>query len=407
MNRRSEHGPEAHAAHRPAHHTAPLRTLAVRAYALAVAVTHGARGHGRRIRVRPTRHYVGFRRLSRVMARPSGQPPTASRPQPTVRVTPSAYGSARERPTPSQAARARMRLGPLDDHRGGPPTRRGSRSSSRRPRREHPGFPTGTATDLAYAAAAAGVSAVPVVGGPAVELVQAVFGPPLAKRQQRWFEELADAVRILQGHDVPLDSAEFVTAVTQASRIALGTHLDEKIAMLKAAIIHAAFPDRPTDIITARFLRFVDELDPEHFVLLAYLHDPAGHFVSNNIPKPNVLMGGTGSIFAEAAPDPAPRHRSRRSRRARARGQRFLEHGDDEQRGVGAKEYGARQPAARLRDLHRAARRRTRDGLMASTFTLEIIEPIGRSTGGGWARLSSTRPFSKAVTAARGIEVWS
>ena len=193
-----------------------------------------------------------------------------------------------------------MRLGPLDDHRGGPPTRRGSRSSSRRPRREHPGFPTGTATDLAYAAAAAGVSAVPVVGGPAVELVQAVFGPPLAKRQQRWFEELADAVRILQGHDVPLDSAEFVTAVTQASRIALGTHLDEKIAMLKAAIIHAAFPDRPTDIITARFLRFVDELDPEHFVLLAYLRDPAGHFVSNNIPKPNVLMGGTGSIFAEA-----------------------------------------------------------------------------------------------------------
>jgi hypothetical protein len=130
--------------------------------------------------------------------------------------------------------------------------------------------------------------------------VQAVFGPPLARRQQLWFVEVADAIRILQEHDVPLDSPEFVTAVAQASRIALGTHLDEKIAMLKAAIIHSALPDRPTDIVTARFLRFVDELDPEHFVLLAYLRDPAGHFERNNIPKPNLLMGGTGSVFAEA-----------------------------------------------------------------------------------------------------------
>lgn len=65
-------------------------------------------------------------------------------------------------------------------------------------------------------------------------------------------------------------------------------------------MIHSALPDRPADIVTSRFLRFVDELDPEHFVLLAYLRDPAGHFERNNIPKPNIAMGGTKSVFDAA-----------------------------------------------------------------------------------------------------------
>lgn len=160
--------------------------------------------------------------------------------------------------------------------------------------------PRSAGSDVAYAAAAAGVSAVPIVGGPALELIQAVFGPPLSRRQQAWFEELADAVRTLQVHDIPVDSDEFVTAVAQASRIALGTHLGEKVEMLKAAVMHAALPNRPADIVTMRFLRYIEELDPEHFVLLTYLRDPAGHFERNDIPKPDILSGGTGSVFAEA-----------------------------------------------------------------------------------------------------------
>ena len=124
-----------------------------------------------------------------------------------------------------------------------------------------PDPPQATGADLAYAAGAAGASIVPFVGGAAVELVSAVFGPPLERRQQRWFEELADVVRTLQKREVELDAPEFVSAVAAASRIALGTHLDEKLKMLKAAILHAALPDRPADIMTMRFLRFVEELD--------------------------------------------------------------------------------------------------------------------------------------------------
>lgn len=70
--------------------------------------------------------------------------------------------------------------------------------------------------------------------------------------------------------------------------------------MLKAAILHAALPNRPADIMTMRFLRFVEELDPEHFVLLVFMRDPKGHFARNGIPEPNIYMGGLGSIYESA-----------------------------------------------------------------------------------------------------------
>lgn len=163
-----------------------------------------------------------------------------------------------------------------------------------------PDPPKQSSSDLAYHAVAAGVSAVPFVGGSAAELVQYWLAPPLTKRQQTWYEQVAEAIRSLQSQSVPTDSDEFVTAVVQASRIAMGTHLDAKLIMLKAAIVHAALPHHPSDIITMRFLRFVEELDPEHFALLAYLRDPTGHFERNGIAKPSIYSGGTGSVFKEA-----------------------------------------------------------------------------------------------------------
>jgi hypothetical protein len=157
--------------------------------------------------------------------------------------------------------------------------------------------PESTGADRVYAAARIGGNLVPYVGGAAVELLDAVLGPPLARRQQAWWEKVAEAIRVLQANHIPVDGDEFVTAVAQASRIALGTHLDEKLEMLKAAIIHSALPDRPSDLLTLRFLRFVDELEPEHFIVLTYLRDPVGHFERHGIEQPNVLSGAPSSIM--------------------------------------------------------------------------------------------------------------
>jgi hypothetical protein len=111
---------------------------------------------------------------------------------------------------------------------------------------------------------------------------------------------VAEVIRELQRRELPTDGPEFVDAVARASSIALGTHLEAKLTMLQAAILHAALPDRPSDIVTMRFLRFVEELDPEHFVVLAYLRDPEGHFDRNGIEKPNIYAGSPGSIMDAA-----------------------------------------------------------------------------------------------------------
>lgn len=154
------------------------------------------------------------------------------------------------------------------------------------------------AAEAALTVAKVGLNLVPIVGGSAAELVESVVGPMLVRRRERWFEEVADAIRILQRQHVPVDSEEFVTAVAHASRIALGTHLDEKLTMLKAAIIHSALPDRPTDVMTMRFLRFVDELDPEHFAVLAYLRHPGGHWDRHGMQR--MALGHKGGALARS-----------------------------------------------------------------------------------------------------------
>ncbi|MFV0309464.1 MAG: hypothetical protein ACK5OX_17165 [Desertimonas sp.] len=150
---------------------------------------------------------------------------------------------------------------------------------------EFPDPPEPQSLDRVYGIAHAAGSFVPLLGA-AVDLVETVFGPPLTRRMQGWYVLVAEVLRELQSRSVDTDSPEFVSAVARASSIALGTHLDEKLRMLQAAILHAALPDRPADFVTMRFLRFVDELDPEHFLVLTFLRDPAGHYERRYLPIP-------------------------------------------------------------------------------------------------------------------------
>ena len=44
--------------------------------------------------------------------------------------------------------------------------------------------------DTAHAIAKAGISAIPVIGGPAAELFQYVVQPPLEKRREKWMRQV-------------------------------------------------------------------------------------------------------------------------------------------------------------------------------------------------------------------------
>lgn len=95
----------------------------------------------------------------------------------------------------------------------------------------------------------------------------------------------------------------FVTAVAQATQVALRTHQDEKLASLKQAVIHSALPNAPTEDQQLLFLRFVEELTPWHLRLLGFFDGPAKWMERNNIKNPGWSMGGPSTVVELCFPD--------------------------------------------------------------------------------------------------------
>ena len=93
--------------------------------------------------------------------------------------------------------------------------------------------------DAAHAIVKAGLSAVPMVGGPAVELFQYLVQPPLDKRREAWMKEVGEKLQELERKGLDLaklqDNEPFISAVMQASQAALRTHKAEKLAALRNA----------------------------------------------------------------------------------------------------------------------------------------------------------------------------
>lgn len=169
-------------------------------------------------------------------------------------------------------------------------------------------YPEARLRDYGRAGMDAGIAAIPVVGGTLQVLVDTVLAPSLSKRRDKWFAELGALVEELrrrtdeQNLEFLAGNEEFVSAVAEASRIAMGTHLDEKLHLLKNCLLHMALSTSGTgdDFMSLRFLRFVEELSPEHFVILQYLDNPSAWFDAKEIPRPNLSMGSPSTIMGQA-----------------------------------------------------------------------------------------------------------
>lgn len=133
--------------------------------------------------------------------------------------------------------------------------------------------PTTTGRDKFVEVARAAAGEVPVLGSVAEVLVQ-IFGTGYERRHEAWTRQLWSLMVDLERRSLDLsDLAErpgFVSAVHEASRIALGEHLGEKLEMLQAVLLSHAVggDDRSADIAALRYLRLVDLLEPEHVEVL-------------------------------------------------------------------------------------------------------------------------------------------
>ncbi len=131
-------------------------------------------------------------------------------------------------------------------------------------------------TDLALRLMKAGISAIPVAGGPVVELMN-VLGSPVDRRRLEWLTTLGEDLSRLKEQVVDLtdqklsENAAFVSATLQATQIAGRTHREEKLRALRGAVLNTAAGLALEDDVQAMFLDAVDSLTASHVRFLSVL----------------------------------------------------------------------------------------------------------------------------------------
>ncbi|MGO9111025.1 MAG: hypothetical protein ACLP9L_17520 [Thermoguttaceae bacterium] len=154
-------------------------------------------------------------------------------------------------------------------------------------------LPKKTGGDHLHLATRVMLSAIPVLGGPTLELFNAVIAPPIERRRNGWLNDLAQRLDTLkqEGRLKIEDLAkndEFVSAVMQATAVAIRNHHQEKIDALRNAVLNSALGQCPSDVKSAMFLAFVDQFTVWHLRVLKELFDLDSQQGQNRPPKTNI-----------------------------------------------------------------------------------------------------------------------
>jgi hypothetical protein len=159
--------------------------------------------------------------------------------------------------------------------------------------------PTRSAGDVTHALAKAGVSAVPLIGGSAAELFALVIQPPLERRRAGWMERVGEGLKELEERGLDIeslkDNEEFVSAVMQASQIAMRTHQEEKLHALRNAVLNVASGQAPEEALQQMFLNFIDVFTEWHVRLLTLFRDPP--------TQSGMLAGGLDHVIENTHPE--------------------------------------------------------------------------------------------------------
>ncbi len=156
-----------------------------------------------------------------------------------------------------------------------------------------------SAGDAAHAVARAGLSAIPVVGGAAVELFQAVIQPPLEKRRDKWMQDIGDRLSQLESEGLRIEdlqsNEQFISATMYASQLALRTHQESKLEALRNAVVNVAKGQAPEEAVQQLFLNFVDSLTEVHLRILKAFQSPT--------PPSGMSVGGLSNVLENSLPD--------------------------------------------------------------------------------------------------------
>lgn len=162
--------------------------------------------------------------------------------------------------------------------------------------------------DLLYTIKKAIIASVPYVGGAAAEFYARYFLSPLEQRRDKWFEFIAEGLRALEKEvenfkiEDCTKKEEFITAVMNASLIAVRNHQQEKINALRNAILNSVLPDAPDEDSQHIFLSFIDELTPTHLVILEFFDGPKKHASIKGIEFPRGGLLSRATVLEHCFP---------------------------------------------------------------------------------------------------------
>jgi len=162
--------------------------------------------------------------------------------------------------------------------------------------------------DHARALARAGLSAIPVAGGAAVELFNKLITPPLERRRDQWRHDVGEAIARLEADKgVKIDDLQndesFIDTVMHASLIAMRNSQEEKRKALLNAIRNCALPNPPDASIREIFLELIDTLTVWHLRILGLFQDPPSWLQSNNRDLGSLTTGGLSNVLEAAFPE--------------------------------------------------------------------------------------------------------
>jgi hypothetical protein len=168
--------------------------------------------------------------------------------------------------------------------------------------------PRATAFEVVAKVGEAGLSAIPVVGGPIAGLLDAALAPALTRRKDAWLNRLCLAVTEMQGRFKGFDPRElgenetFVSTVVQTTILAMKTDQEEKLQSLRNAALNSVLPGAPDELEQSIFLRYVDELTPLHLRARSLLAEPKTWF-HQHYPGTVYTKVALDQVTAEAFPE--------------------------------------------------------------------------------------------------------
>jgi len=142
-------------------------------------------------------------------------------------------------------------------------------------------FPQSNDSDATRAALEKIVEQIPVFGPATIHVISQFLVPGVERRRESWFKDLADAVDRLKervdGFDVGnlAQNEDFISATIQATRIAIGTHQQQKLEALRNAVLNIALGRSLDEEKQRVFLGLVDIFTVTHLEILRLFANPA------------------------------------------------------------------------------------------------------------------------------------